>query len=64
MNAKSVLIEEIVNAPEELVRQVLDFVRFLRSKEVSALRATALASEEVLQRDWMSAEEDSAWRDL
>ncbi|NWF59561.1 MAG: DUF2281 domain-containing protein [Fischerella sp.] len=33
MNAKQKIIEEIENAPEEIVSEVLDFLLFLKAKE-------------------------------
>jgi Protein of unknown function (DUF2281) len=33
MNAKQKIIEEIENAPEEIVCEVLDFLLFLKAKE-------------------------------
>ena len=56
---------ELETAPEPLVREVLDFPRFLKSKAACAeARATAVASESALAADWLRPEEDEAWKDL
>jgi hypothetical protein len=33
MNTKQQIIEEIENVPEEIIREVLDFLLFLKAKE-------------------------------
>jgi hypothetical protein len=49
---------------EPVAGEVLDFVRFLKSKNGAEPLETALASEAVLGKDWLRPEEDEAWRDL
>jgi len=50
--------------PEEL-GSVYDFVTYLADRRQAAhARATMLASEPVLRRDWDRPEEDAAWADL
>jgi hypothetical protein len=58
-------------SPEKLI-VVYDFVSYLLERDVSDLftdadtdaRATMLASEAVLRRDWDRPEEDAAWAHL
>jgi hypothetical protein len=57
------VMEELREAPEPVPRRVLAFTRRLKSGEADAM-ATAVASEEVLARDWLTPEEDAAWADL
>ncbi|MCY3022181.1 MAG: DUF2281 domain-containing protein [Planctomycetota bacterium] len=64
MSTKEALLEEIEKAPEPLLDEVLDFIRFLTGKLRSDGRLTATASESSLKKDWLSPEEDEAWRDL
>lgn len=64
MRPRELLLREIEGMPEPLLAEILDFVRFLKAKVVKDRTETALASEEVLARDWLRAEEDEAWRDL
>ncbi len=61
------LIEEIKNAPEEVQREVFDFLVFLKAR----LNAQAEGAEDLLPlahsawaADWNTPEEDEAWRDL
>jgi hypothetical protein len=63
MSQLETLIEEIQHAPEPMVSEVLDFVLFLKSKERERME-TALLSESALDKDWLSPEEDEAWKDL
>ena len=57
-------MKEIEQAPEEAVAEALDFLRFLTARVRAERFATAIASEPVLSRDWLSPDEDDAWRDL
>ena len=61
------LIEEIKSAPETVQREVLDFLAFLKARQIAQaegredlrpLAQTAWAA------DWSTPEEDEAWRDL
>ena len=46
MNTREAVMEEIRSAPETVVKEVLDFVRFLKSR--SAVEPAALASPRVM----------------
>lgn len=48
---------------EDQLEAVLAFIDLLTDDENSG-RQLALASEEVLARDWLRPEEDEAWADL
>ena len=64
MTTQQLLIEEIKKAPEPLVKEVYDFLRFLREKaEEDAFNGQAL-SESALAKDWLVKEEDEAWKNL
>jgi len=64
--------ERLRRLPPEKLPVVYDFVSYLLEREVADLpaadagdaRATMLASEAVLRRDWDRPEEDAAWADL
>ena len=58
------MIREIDDLPRTLLQEVLDFVRFLKSKSNQERLETALLSETALGNDWLRPEEDEAWRDL
>ena len=61
---KELLINELEQAPEYLLDEVLDFVHFLKSKITHERLETAIISESTLKKDWMRPEEDEAWKDL
>jgi len=64
--------ERLRRLPPEKLPVVYDFVSYLLERDVADLpaadasdaRATMLASEAVLRRDWDRPEEDAAWADL
>jgi hypothetical protein len=58
------LIEEIKQAPEPVVTEVYHFFRFLREKAVEESFNGLAASESSLATDWLSREEDAAWKNL
>jgi hypothetical protein len=64
MTIREQAIQEIQTAPEEMVREVLDFLRFLGARARAERLETALASEATLAKDWSTPEEDEAWRSL
>ncbi len=64
MTYKEMLIQEIEKAPDEVLSEVLDFIRFLKQKRNSDKIETLVASESSLKKDWLRPEEDEAWQDL
>jgi len=64
MTEKEIVMREIDALPAPFLGEVLDFVRFLKSKAAQEAFETALLSETSLRKDWLSPEEDEAWRDL
>lgn len=64
MNNKDVLLKEIEEIPEEKLQEVIDFVRFLKSRQREEELEITLLSEPSLAKDWMKPEEDAAWSDL
>ncbi len=64
MNKKQLIAKEIEHVPEPLLEEVLDFVRFLKSKRAEEKLETALLSESTLKKDWLRPEEDEAWVNL
>ena len=61
---KELLINELEQAPEYILDEVLDFVHFLKSKIIHEKLGTAILSESTLKKDWLRPEEDEAWKDL
>ena len=64
MGEKEALVREIEGLPGPLLREVLDFVQFLKMKVAQQGLETALLSESALRKDWLRPEEDEAWGDL
>ena len=61
---KELIQKEIDFFPEPYLAEILDFIYFLRARALKDKSETAILSESVLARDWLSAEEDRAWEDL
>jgi len=64
MSKKELLINEIEKVPEPFLDEVLDFIRFLKTKIIRERPDTAIVSESSLKKDWLKPEEDKAWQDL
>jgi len=64
MSKKEVRLSEIEQTPESLLDNVLDYLRFLKTKLAQERLDTAIASETVLKKDWQRPEEDRAWQSL
>ncbi len=66
MSTREILSEEIKKTPENLLKELYDFLLFLKYKKQHAPDEvkTHLASEKVLSRDWDTPEEDEAWKSL
>ena len=64
MDKKDMLKKELDQVPEDVLEEVIDFVRFLKAKAVKERLGTALASESSLKKDWLSPEDDVAWQHL
>ena len=61
MNNKDKLFNELQNLPQNEIQEVYDFVLRLKQKEKNS---ALLLSESSLKKDWLSPEEDEAWKDL
>ena len=64
MDKKALVLQEIEQAPDVLLDEILDFVRYLKSKKMNDKIETLLASESSLKKDWLRPEEDIAWQNL
>ena len=64
MNTKEELINEIEEASEPILSELLDFIHFLKAKTLREKMDTALMSESSLGKDWLNPEEDEAWQSL
>lgn len=63
MSTRNILIKEIENLPEPVLAEVLDYVRFLEYKNREGVE-NYIQSESSLMKEWLSPEEDEAWKDL
>jgi hypothetical protein len=61
MSKKELIATELDRIPEEMLDEVLDFVRFLGAKAVIRAGEPALLSEAALAETWLKPEEDAAW---
>lgn len=64
MNDKKLLLKEVEELSDEKLREVIDFVQFLKSKQRDEKMDITLVSEPSLATDWNKPEEDEAWSDL
>ncbi|HEY3359533.1 MAG TPA: DUF2281 domain-containing protein [Polyangia bacterium] len=64
MTVREQAINEIQRAPEEFVREALDFLRRLLAQATAERMGTARASEATLAKDWETPDEDEAWASL
>jgi len=64
MTTREQLIEEIKEAPDAILSEVAHFLHYLRDRaETETFDGLAL-SESALAEDWLSAEEEEAWKAL
>jgi hypothetical protein len=64
METKELILKEIEAFPEPYLNEILDYIQFLKEKSSKNKMETAILSETVLSREWLSPEEDEAWNDL
>jgi hypothetical protein len=64
MENRNEVIREIDSLPAEYLGEVLDFIGYIKHKQIKRVPETMLMSEDSLARDWNSPEEDAAWANL
>ena len=64
MTDKERLVTEIESLPEQALREVLDFVEFLKRRSTDDSKEVLTTSESSLRKDWLRPEEEAAWRNL
>lgn len=62
MSAKDLIIQELEQVPEPMLEEVLDFLRFLKAKQLQESLEIPILSESSLEKDWLRPEEDEAWQ--
>jgi len=64
-NIKEQLLQEIEKTPDSTLKEVLDFLLFIKSRELQQEQVEiSLLSEPSLAQDWLTPEEDEAWQHL
>lgn len=64
INIKEQLLKEIDKSSDSTLKEVLDFLLFIKSREVQQQLEISLLSEPILAEDWLTPEEDEAWQHL
>ncbi|MDR1972937.1 MAG: DUF2281 domain-containing protein [Treponema sp.] len=64
MSTKDTLLREIDTLPAECLGEVVDFVEYIKQKQMRKLPETMMLSEASLAKEWDTPEEDKAWRHL
>jgi len=64
MTNRAVLLKEIETLPARCVGEVVDFVEWIKHRNLSHVPETMLMSETALSKDWNTPEEDEAWANL
>ncbi|WNN88921.1 DUF2281 domain-containing protein [Gloeocapsopsis dulcis] len=65
INIKEQLLKEIEKASDSTLKEVLDFLLFIKSRELQQEQLEiSLLSEPILAEDWLTPEEDEAWQHL
>lgn len=64
-NIKEQLLQEIEKTPDSTLKEVLDFLLFIKSRELQQEQLEiSLLSEPSLAEDWLTPKEDEAWQHL
>ncbi|HBB30277.1 MAG TPA: DUF2281 domain-containing protein [Cyanobacteria bacterium UBA8803] len=65
VSVKDQLLKEIEKTSDSTLKEVLDFLLFLKSRELQQEQLEiSLLSEPSLAEDWLTPEEDEAWQHL
>lgn len=58
------IIQELETLSDPAVDEVIDFIRFLKTKEQKEKLEYLSFAESALKKDWLLPEENDAWQDL
>lgn len=64
MSTNELILQEIKDAPEDFSSEVLEIIRALKHVKRLDSNENTLLSQDALAKDWLSPEEDEAWKDL
>ena len=57
MSGRDLIINEIDRVPEELLPEILDFIKFLEVKEENTISSSQVLSERIFENIWDNAED-------
>jgi len=57
MSGRDLIIDEIDRLPEELLPEILDFIKFLEVKEENTIHSSQVLSERIFKKIWDNAED-------
>jgi hypothetical protein len=63
VSKREFLAKEAMVEPEQIIDQLVDYLLFLKSKGAETDYDALLLSYPTLSKDWLSPEEDHAWKD-
>ncbi|MEO0538711.1 MAG: DUF2281 domain-containing protein [Cyanobacteria bacterium P01_A01_bin.123] len=64
-DVKEQLLQAIDQTPAPILKEVLDFLLFVRAKELQKEQLeVSLLSEPLLAEEWLTPKEDEAWQHL
>jgi len=58
------IIKELNDASESVLDKILAFIKKIKEESEEAKSEPLITSESSLKKDWLSPEEDEAWKDL
>ena len=61
---KKELKEKIDKLPENSLEEISDYIDFILFKKYNKIQDITKASEKSLAKDWLTKEEDEAWKNL
>jgi len=64
MTTQELLIEEIKDTPEPILREVYNYMTYLKERSEGEQFNGLLLSESTLAQEWLTPEEDEAWKNL
>ena len=64
MKIKDEVLKKIDDIPEKYLYDILSYIRNLELKIETEKLGISIASEGVLKKEWLSPEEDEAWKNL
>ena len=57
MSGRDLIIDEVDKLPEELLPELLDFIKFLEVKEENTIHSSQVLSERIFEKIWDNAED-------